>query len=77
MDDDDHVLDLDINYSLFGCYGEELTKERKRAVQKRAARLVVKRDVFLQKKERKVTGKKEQKASLSYARDLFKGNDKM
>ena len=56
MDDDDHVLDVAITYALCGCDGEELTKERKRAVRKRAARLVVeRRDVFLQKKERKVS----------------------
>ena len=56
MDDGDHVLDLAIKYVPHGCYGEELTKDRKRAVQKRAARLVVERgDVFVQKKERKVS----------------------
>ena len=54
IDDDDHVLDLAINYARYGCYGEGLTKKRKRAVRKRAARLVVEReDVFLQKNERK------------------------
>ena len=30
MNDTDHILDLAINYALFGSYGEELTKERKR-----------------------------------------------
>ena len=51
MEDNDHILDLAINYALYGCYGEELTKERKRVVRKRAARVVVERDLFLLKKE--------------------------
>ena len=63
MDNDDNVLDLAINYALYGCYGEEVTKKRKRAGGKRAARLVVERGdvernmlrVFLQKKERNVS----------------------
>ena len=56
MNDDDHVLDLAVKYALHGRYDEELTKERKRAVRKRAARLVVERgEIFLNKKGRKVS----------------------
>ena len=50
MNDNDHVLDLAVKYALHGRYDEELTKERKRAVRKRTARLVVERgEVFLNK----------------------------
>jgi len=53
--EEDPILDLAVNYALYGCYGEELTKEKKRAVRKRATKLVVERgEVFLKKKERKV-----------------------
>ena len=56
VNDDVPVLDLAINYVLYGCYREEFPKERKRALRERPARLVVERgDVFLQKKERKVS----------------------
>ena len=44
-----------VNYVLYGCYGKELTKDKKRAVRKKAAKLVVDRgEVYLMKKERKV-----------------------
>lgn len=36
----DPILDLTIEYALNGCYGDELSKDKKRAVRKRAARLV-------------------------------------
>lgn len=55
MEQDDAILDLAIHYALHSCYSEGLSKEKKRAVRKRAARLVVERgEVFVQKKDRKV-----------------------
>ena len=51
---DDHMLDLTINYVQHGCYGKELTMQKKRAVRKRAAKLIVEREVYFLKKEQKV-----------------------
>lgn len=52
---EDAVLDHAIYYVLHRSYPPELTKEKKRAVRKRATNLVVEKgDIFLKKKERKV-----------------------
>ena len=47
------MLDLAIDYVRYGCYTQE--RREKRAVRKRAAKLVMEKgEVFLQKKEWKV-----------------------
>ena len=52
---DDPILELAINYALSRNYQPGLTKERKRAVRKRAATLVVdKGEVYLKRKGRQV-----------------------
>ena len=53
--EDDPILDCAIHYALHGCYLQDLGKDKKRAVRKRAANLVVDRgEVFVKKKDRKV-----------------------
>ena len=48
-------MDEAIYYATHGCYSEQVTKEKKRAVWKRAVNLVVEAgEVFMKKKERKV-----------------------
>ena len=49
----DPILDLAVNYALYGCYREELTKEKKKPVRKRATKLE-EREIFLKKKKWKV-----------------------
>ena len=66
--DPDPILDLAIEYAIKRTYPEGLSKERKRAVRKRAAKLVVdKGEVFLKRKGRLVkvvTDEKEQRRIL-------------
>ena len=55
MDDKDEILEHATWYVQDGMYPPDLTKEKKRAVRKRATNLVVEKGkVFLKKKERKV-----------------------
>ena len=56
MEEADPILDLAVEYVLHGRYAQDLTKEKKRAVRKRAAKLVIERgEVFLQKKNQKAS----------------------
>ena len=67
-ENEDPILELAIEYALHGSYPSGLSKERKRAVRKRAAALVVQRgEVFLRRKKRLVkivTTAKEQRRIL-------------
>ena len=52
---EDAILDEAIYYATHGCYSEQVTKEKKRAIRKRAVNLVVEAgEVFMKKKEWKV-----------------------
>ena len=51
---EDAILDLTTDYVQYECYSQELTKEKKRVVQKRAAKLVMERGEVFLKKEQKV-----------------------
>ena len=55
-DQDDPILDFAVDYVTSGMYPSGLSKEKKRAVRKRAANLVVEDgEIFLQRKNRKVS----------------------
>ena len=52
---EDPILDYAINYAVNGTYPDELTKEKKRAVRKRAGTLILENgEVYLQRKGRRV-----------------------
>ena len=69
VDKEDPILELAIEYALTKGYPSSLSKDKKRAVRKRAATLVVENgEVFIQKKERRVkavTSTDEQKRILN------------
>ena len=55
VEKDDPILEHAIDYRINRCYPPGVTKDKKRAVRKRAAALVVENgEVFLQRKNRKV-----------------------
>ena len=64
---DDPILDLAIEYVVNSAYPTGISKEKKRAVRKRAAKLLVEDgDVFLRKKNRKVTENKDRYHIYAY-----------
>ena len=55
LPNEDPILDYAINYAVNGTYPDELTKEKKRAVRKRAGTLILENgEVYLQRKGRRV-----------------------